>query len=272
MKKSIYLIVGVLALCVFMSGQVFALGFNISVARVYLEVEPGKTYEGFVNIGRAPEQKIIPVEVIINDWKYNNETRQIEELPFNSQPDSCSSWLNLSPTNFELNDDLQKVKVHYSINVPSELDFPEYYSTVYFMSKLPEAVVDIAAVGLKMEAKIGVIFKMTVKNLARVKGEPVSFEVSYNEDEESYDLKYAISNTGNTLLIVEGNYNVIDEEGNLYGRGSIRRTPVSQGATSEMLTQWYGSLEPGEYDFIRTFELGDQAGDIHVSEYRYSQE
>ncbi len=272
MKKSIYLLMGFLALCVFMPGQIFAIGFNISTARVYLEVEPGKTYEGFVDIGRAPEQKIIPVEVLINDWKFNNETRQIEELPFNSQPDSCSSWLNISPTKFELNDDLQKVKVHYTINVPPELDLPEYYSTVYFKSKLPEANVDMDVVGLKMEAKIGVIFKMTVKDLARVKGEPVSFEVTFNEDEESYDLKYAIKNTGNTLLIVEGNYNVIDEEGNLYGRGSIKRQPVSQDTVLEMLTQWFGSLEPGEYDFIMTFELGDQGGDIHISEYHYTQE
>jgi len=255
LRKAIWA-ASVLVLIIFMAGEVYAFGLRVSEARIYLEVEPGKTYEGFIDVARAQGTNEAPVEVLINDWKYDDERDVIEDLPFNSQPDSSSSWINFSPSSFYLDDETPNVKIRYAVNVPPDIDLPEYYSIIYLKTKAPMEVKE-NTIGVQMQAKISVLFKITVKGVGKVSGELKDFNVTENTDEGFFELNYQVRNTGNTILVFEGNYSVIDAEGNLYGRGSVDRTPISKDKEKSFTTKWYGDLEEGEYDFILTLEGAD---------------
>jgi hypothetical protein len=272
MIKKPYLFICVLSAVLLMLSKGYSLGLNISATKVYIEIEPGKNYEGFIDVSRAEKNIESYVEAEINDWKYNDKSQMIENYPINSQKDSCSTWLAATPTKFTLSDSLPQVKVHYTIAVPADLADPEYYSVLYFrtMVKNPDEKND--TVGLKIEAKIAVIFKLTVKGKGISKAEIESFVVKENKERKNYELVYSIKNSGNTLLITEGSYNIIDVEGNLYGRGAMSRSGVSVGSVSDFKDIWNGELKKGEYDFIITFQLNGRLEDVLVAEYHMKKE
>jgi hypothetical protein len=272
MIKKLYVFFTVLIAVLLMLSKGYCLGLNISATKVYIEIEPGKNYEGFIDVSRAEKNTESYVETEISDWKYNDKTHMIENYPINSQKDSCSSWLAATPAKFTLSDSLPQVKVHYTIAVPADLTEPEYYSVLYFKTMVKNPNEQQETVGLKMEAKIAVIFKLTIKGKGITKGEIESFVVKENKEKKTYDLKYNIKNSGNTLLITEGSYNIIDSEGNLYGRGAMARSGVSVGSVSEFKASWNGDLKKGEYDFIITFQLNGKQEDVLVSEYHMKKE
>ncbi|MBN1522463.1 MAG: hypothetical protein JW928_08015 [Candidatus Aureabacteria bacterium] len=240
--------------------QGYSQSFGLDTVRIYEDIEAGKSLEKIIQVTyTAGDNEGKPVQVIVStaDWQHNDVTQQPDLFPANTRPNSCAAWLSFSPQSFILSKDNKVVKVLVSINVPAHLDYPEYNAMLFFSnSKEPDPNTD--KVGFSVETRMAVVVKLNDKAQAIVDGEVKSFDFVKNEEEDGYDLIFQIKNTGNVLLFINGTFNVIDDEGSLYGRGVIERIPISPGVTSTVIQTWYGELSPGEFDVVSTVEIGSK--------------
>ena len=257
MKKAVILLFLVFIL---VPNVVYGQSFSLDTLRVYADIEPGKSVEKFITVtytGGDDDEKQVNVEVKTADWTHNDITHKPDILPANTTENSCVPWINISPRSFVLNKENKTVKVMVNINVPMELEHPEY-NAILFFSTTNKPSENSNKVGVAIETRLAVILKLTDRKQAKIAGEVNSFNVERNDEEDGYDLMLKVKNIGNVLLFIEGTFNVIDEEGNLYGRGNIGRVPVSPNVTSNILHTWYGELDPGEYDVVSTIEVGSK--------------
>jgi len=255
MKKGIGLVF--LVMCLILPNFCHAQNYSLDTVKIYKDIQPGKSYEEFITVsflGHDPTQAA-DIDVVMSDWIYDDISQAVSARPANTQPNSCVPWINVSPSSFSIDGTNKKVQVLCSITVPSELEHPEYNAILFFSTK-PDLDEKDAQMNVTVETRLAVLVKLIDRNKAVLSGEIKSFDVKKNDEEDAYDLLIGTKNTGNILLFIEGDFNVIDAEGNLYGRGQITRTPISPGISQTVLHTWYGELESGEYDVVSTIEMG----------------
>lgn len=241
--------------------QAMALTLKLDKLRVYEVAKPGTTIEGVINIindGDAP----MVTDSGINDFDFDGLTQNVLHKPFNTQPNSCSTWVSLIHTQ-KIIPPNSTTPVRYVIQIPKEgLNHAEYFSLIYIESLLdaPDMGSQIA---LGAKARMGVVVKIGIEGKLNGDGKITAFEVKQlSEGHNTLTINYSFQNTGNYLHKVRGQFSIIDSEGNLFGRGALNYSHAKPGETVSMITPWDGELESGSYDVIAEFRYDPDQVDI----------
>jgi len=70
------------------------------------------------------------------------------------------------------------------------------------------------------------------------------------------EMTLSYKNTGNVWIGAEGTLNIIDEEGNVFGKEAFGPVNTLPGDTRETKVEWLGELEEGTYYAVVTLDIG----------------
>jgi hypothetical protein len=253
-KKS-QMIMGFLgAVFLFSAIPVFAATIQIDSPKIELNLAPGETYSGEI-LAENPTDQDLKLNIYLQDWVYlpdkSGEKRfdAIGSLPF-----SASKWITFNPSEAVV-PPFGKMSVRYTIQVPAEATGGNY-SVLFFETILGEAT-DEEGANVIVAGRIGSLFLLQVKGTVDRRGELVSAEVTPPVGNKPMEITTRFKNTGNTHIILAGNFLIMDADGKVHGRGDLRKLYMLSGDSGEGTTQWVGRLEKGAYQVILTYDLGE---------------
>ena len=275
MTKSMFVVYLLFFLC--MSCSAYAVTIQLNQTKIRLLLAPGETKTDSIVV-LNPEEEPVSIKVYTMDWLYDpvgDGAKSFFEP--GTQERSCSRWLHVYPEQVVV-PPRGASEVKYTITVPEGSE-GGHYSVVFFETELGTAQ-DQEGNYFKLGARMGALILQEDPQTVKRSGKITDFDVNYDPADESISISYTFQNTGNADIILKGDYNIVDSEGNLFGRGSVREIytlPHGEGKTS---ATWEGILPVGDYTVMVTLDLGDDkiitrekhisiAKDIEVKEFAY---
>ena len=241
----------------------FALSVKVDETKVYKNGNPGDILEGAITLFNDEKNISVPFTIELEDVFIDAAAQMTKTKPFDSQPDSCGKWINISPKTLTLAP-MTSQKVNYIITIPKEnLKFPEYFAFIFIATVIdPNSSNMDQKIYVQSKARIGVTVKITISSLAKAEGKIEKFEVLPAKDKEPFKLKYDFKNTGNIFQKVTGSFSVIDDNGNFFGRGNLQPGISKGNDLISIITEWDGELDPGTYDVVAEFKYEPNQVDI----------
>ena len=247
-----------LALCIVIGFSLFFLqmpsyGFsiNISPPSIHLTVAAGWTDSSTITVENKSEDPI-DMRAYVEDWVYDDAGGKKFHPP-GSTPLSCAKWINLFPQKFHL-EAQGKLGVQYTISVPEDAE-GGHYAVIFFESIVGDAEAE-GNVMVRFAGRIGSIIYQETEGKTDRRGSIVSFSCGRPDQNKPLKIKVAIKNEGNAHISATGVMNIIDAEGNIFGRKELGPINTLPGDTAEYETEWLGALDEGAYDVIATFDAG----------------
>jgi len=245
------LFVFICGLIVFSGPLSYAFSINISPPSVYLEVPAGGTDTGTITVTNNGELAM-DMRAYIQDWVYTPGGAK-NFLPPASTPLSCADWINVYPQKFHIEPN-EKMGVQYTISVPEDAS-GGHYAVIFFESIAPLAPSE-SGLTVSFSGRIGSIIYHKTKGKTSQIGSISSFECGRPDENKPLEIKITLKNEGDTHIIAEGVVNIIDADGNIFGRQPVGPINTLPGDSVEYTTEWLGELEEGSYDVIATLDAG----------------
>jgi hypothetical protein len=264
--------------CLLLAGVIFfslsGICYAVDVVRldktkIRMNIAPGQKQAGEI-IAENPTADPKTVRIYLEDWYYLAPFDGTKDFkPANTTKLSCANWINFSPAELTLAP-YAKQKINYTVSVPAQAAGGHY--AVLFVESLlgkPES----EGVGVSLAVRIAALFYIeaqgTIKNDVLV--ENLSLERKSKSNPLNIGLE--LKNLGNVDVTCGGNFNIIDKDGMVYGRGDFNTLYTFPGDTAKLLASWNSDIPKGVYDLIITLDLGKAQeetgigrGDILVKE------
>lgn len=226
---------------------------RINYPKVELELLPGETYSGEI-MTENPTEKDLGLKVYLQDWVYNPAGDGEKTFtPVGSTPLSASAWISFNPAETVV-PPFGRAPVRYTIRVPQ--DAKGGYYSVFFFETVLGVQTDEEGASVLVAGRVGSLFFIDVKGTVDRKGEIKSVEVQPPSGNKPVEIQTVFKNSGNTCVVVGGNFLIMDEEGNIKGRGELNKLYTFPGSEVTGSTQWVGRLEKGTYDVVLTYDMG----------------
>jgi len=221
---------------------------KVDKLQIFEVAKPGQPIEGVINISNDSD-KVLKIATAIGDFGFDGKTQQVKHEPFGTMPDSCARWLRVG---FEYKEITAKTvqALPYVITVPSgEHKYSEYFALLYIESITGDPKLS-DGIALGSRVRMTVVIKISLEGVIKPLGQVTKFEITPAYDTYPMVITYEFKNEGNTFHRVSGAFVIMDEEGNLYGRGTLAHGWAKTGETINVRTLWDGDLDSGEYDLI----------------------
>lgn len=204
------------------------LAFHVDNMLIEAHMDAGQSQTGVITVSNLEPASAagattdsIRIRVYPVDWTLDRKGDP-QFLPAGAQPDSCSSWLQISPIEVEVAPG-QSQTVRYTINVPAGIQ-GTYRCMVMF-----ETVPQPGAKGqhvMLISGRIGAaVYVMVGPQAKRLKID--SFGVTPS------DTELAVENTGNTYVRTKGRIQFQDSAGNIVQQVSLPAAVVLSGQNNE---------------------------------------
>ncbi|MCK5014953.1 MAG: hypothetical protein KAS66_14165 [Candidatus Omnitrophica bacterium] len=249
-KNSIRIVLGawmLICVCASARAQVF-----IAEGKVRRSVFPGENIAGKVTLHNTSDQEV-SMRVYWEDFVYKppfNGTKEF--LRQGTTQHSLVSWVNVSSRALTFPPFATKT-VPYTINVPADMD-KGHYGVLFFEKKNPEVSMEK---GLTVVSRVGCLFFVEPENKRK---EAVLENFRFTEKQLMADF----INQGNVILIPDGTYYIIDEEGMVFDRGQMAKVYVPPGKSAQYTMVFNADLSPGVYTLVMT--IGLEEDDVLVKE------
>ncbi len=239
----------------FISQAAFA-GVRIDKPKIRLAIAPGAYDSGEIKVENTGD-KDLSINVYLEDWVYSPSADDQDKqfMPKGSTPSSCSNWITFFPADFKVAAGGSQV-VRYTVNVPKDA-IGTYYSVMFFETgggEFEDTNQEGRSIMVKVLSRLGALFYVeadgTIKKTAEVK------DLKIFEKLNDLFLNCDFYNTGNTDITVSGTFNVLDQDGNVYARGSIDETFTMANTKTGLASNAKSvNLKQGKYDLILTLEF-----------------
>jgi hypothetical protein len=130
------------------------------------------------------------------------------------------------------------------------------YAVVFFESIVGGDEAAKGNVMLHFAGRIGTIIYLEAEGKVKKAGSITAFTCGRPDQNSPLAINITLKNEGNTYLIAEGVMNIIDKEGNIFGRKELGPINTLQGESADYKAEWLGDLKEGTYDVIATFSTG----------------
>jgi hypothetical protein len=219
----------------------------VNKSKIKLKAQPGESITGSVKVHNTSERSV-EIKVYMQDFDYVEPFEgQKKFLPAGSQDNSCANWVSFSPRQFQLPAFAEK-EVNYSIRVPQ--DASGGYHSILFLEQPAKSV--SGKVGLRVIARIGCLFFVEIGDEPR-QASVQGFTVDDNH------IKAVFANKDNLVLIPEGTFYILDQEGMAVQRGELTTYYIPPDKSREFQIPVKDKIPAGSYSLILTFNLGDEA-------------
>ncbi len=249
-----------------------ATGMAVSPSRFRLVKPAGQTASDQVNItnnSSTPLQVQTDVtDMVIRTGEDGLSIR--DEAPPGSTPHSCARWIQVVGADNLVIPPGQTVPVEFVVSPPPEVKDGGYGAYLFFIGKpvrpAGEKTKQKAAVELVTVPRLGVSVVYEVEGTIRRKGELQRLEVVPPSSSGPMKIRHQFKNTGNAEIWLTGNFHILDEQGLLAGKGTLKTLKTFPGESGFSETVWQDALAPGRYKLMVTFELGPNADQVIVRE------
>jgi hypothetical protein len=239
----------------FLIADAYALGLNIDTPRIVKTVKPSELIDGVIEVNNSGEQEIM-VNIYAEDWDLDKSGQKVYK-PAGTLPNSCSQWITFDRANFNLAPDETR-DVKYSISVPQDAEGGNY-SMIFFETDAGMKKTD-AGTFIRLIGRVGSIVLLEIEGRTDKSAELSQIRVSEIDENKPLKVQYNLKNMGNALIKAMATINIIDKEGNLYGRGEAEQhVYATSGSQTEGYVEYLGSLPEGQYDVILTLDVGENA-------------
>jgi hypothetical protein len=230
----------------------YGFAMNITPPSFKTTVKVGESTTGNITVINKGEIDI-GVKAYVQDWVYDSEGRRTFHAA-GTTPYSCAKWIHLFPTKFQLEAG-KKMGVQYTINVPADAK-GGYYAVIFFESIPMGEYEGEEGVVVRFSGRLGTIAYIETETGSVYNGAIESLSVTPPQSNKPLEMALSFENTGNVYIGAEGILNIIDEEGNIFGKEKFGPLNTLPGDTREAKLEWFGDLEEGTYYAVVTLDIG----------------
>lgn len=235
---------------------------RIDEARVRIELAPGETKTGQVHVSN-PTDGTVSVRVYTEDWEYLDTGNGDKDFfPAGTLPNSASPWITYNPSQLTIGP-YGKDVVDYTITAPAGVEGGTRYSILFFETALGVGQNEEGA-SVSVAGRIGSLFYVDIAGTVRREGSIELLTFTPGRGNKPAVIKTVFKNTGNTAIVLEGEFVLMDADGSVKARAKLNPIYSREGSTTSQESEWAGRLAPGTYDGVFTFDLGE--GQLLVQE------
>lgn len=244
-----------LSLCFLIDNEARAFSINVSPPSIRISVPPGETKSGTVTVENKSDGPI-DIRVYTEDWAYSPDGSK-QFLQAGTTPLSCAKWIATHPQKLHIESN-SRAGVQYTISVPADAA-GGHYAVIFFESIVSEGEATHGNVMLRFSGRIGSIVYLEAEGRIKRSGSITSFTCGRPDQNSPLAINITLKNDGNTHIIAQGVMNIIDKDGNIFGKKELGPINTLPGDTREYKTEWLGDLKEGAYDVIATLDTGVDA-------------
>lgn len=255
-RKS-FLITAIL-LIYFASLPLITHGLGVSLMRlktpkVRVSVPPGGSTSEEIEI-ENPAGEEMAIRVYVEDWVYSSQDGAKNFSAPGTTETSCSNWITFSPKDFSLPPYGKRI-IHITVNVPEDA-IGANYSVIFFETLLSPASKDPGTASVNLMGRLGTLIYVQSEGTIEKKVDFFNLKIARKKDEPGYQITGDIANRGNCNSNIDGTFNIIDNEGNVFARGAFNTAYTLQGDKAVMTAGWDENLPKGEYFIVVSLDAG----------------
>jgi len=234
----------------------------IDRSKIRLFIKPGEKYFGELFVENPTADNRL-MNVYMEDWYYLPENDGSKEfLPAGSLENSCTDWMNFSPSQFTV-PPFGKQRISYSVEVPHDAR-GGYYSAMFFetsVAKLEGASGDDREAGIDLKVRIATLFYLEAEGTVNNQVDISNLSVEKDFSTGGLVLKADFKNKGNLDITATGDFYIIDGQGMIFARGEFNDLYTFPGDAAQILGRWKDSIPPGRYDLVVNLDLDRSKGE-----------
>lgn len=225
----------------------------IEKGKVERTVQPGGTVMESFTVNNTTD-KPVKVKAYFEDFIYEAPFDGKKKfLPAKTTDHSVSGWVNYSPNNFTLAP-YGRQKISYIIKVPQDAK-GGYYGVLFFEEDSGE--VTPQKLGIRIVTRVGSLFFIETNNKSKQ-------SLVKNITADGSTVEGEFHNAGDVIIIPNGTYFVMNQEGVALDRGEVDKLYLPPGESGRFSLDIDQNIPQGKYTVILTFDL--QEGDVVVRE------
>lgn len=256
MKNRIFIVIVLLIIVVFATyKEALAFSINISPPSLRLSAPPGETKTGTITVENKSDAAV-DMRVYVEDWVYAEDGGK-KFMPAGTAPLSCAKWITTHPQKIHIEAN-SKTGVQYVVSVPPDA-IGGHFAVIFFESVVNEGEAVRGNVMVHFSGRIGTIIYMEAEGMVKRTGSITSFTCGRPDQNSPLAINMTLKNEGNTCIIAQGVMNIVDKDGNIFGRQELGPINTLPGDTRNYKTEWLGDLKEGTYDVIATLDAGVDA-------------
>ncbi len=236
----------------FFASTAFGFALNISPPSFHAGVKPGESNSGTITVYNKSDGDI-GILVYTQDWIYNPDGSKTF-LAAGTTELSCAKWIRLFPKKFKLAAG-EQMAVQYTVTLPEDAQ-GGYYAVIFFESVPADVAERDEGMMIRFSGRLGTIVYLETEGRSTKKASVSAFSVTPPESNKPLEMKLSLKNEGNVYIGAEGTLNIIDAEGNVFGKETFGPVNTLPGESRETAVQWLGELEEGTYYAIATLDIG----------------
>jgi len=194
-----------------------------------------------------------------------------DEAPPGTTPYSCARWIQVTGGEKRTIPPGDTVSMEFVVSPPPSVKGGGYGAYLFFVGKpiqpVPKEIPGKAAVQLVTIPRLGVSVVYEVAGTIQRRGTLLRLEVVPPSGAEPLKVRHQFKNTGNAEIWLTGSFHLLDEQGLLVGKGTLKTLKTFPNETGISETAWQGALSPGRYKLMVTLELGPDADQVIVREF-----
>ena len=233
-------------------GDSYAFSLNVSPPSFKATVEPGGSTSGTITVMNTSDEDI-GINIYAQDWLYKSDGSKSFHAA-GTTPLSCAKWIRLFPKKFQV-EAHGKMAVQYTINVPE--DAKGGYYAVIFSESVPLGDEGLEGeMTVRFAGRLGTVVYLETKGKSSRKASIESLSITPPQSNRPLEMTLSYKNNGNVWIGAEGSLNIMDGEGNIFGRKGFGPVNTLPGDTTETKVEWLGDLEEGVYYAVVTLDIG----------------
>lgn len=196
-----------------------------------------------------------------------------DEAPAATTPHSCAKWIQLVQGGELLVPPGETATVEFVVSPPPEIQTGGYGAYLFFIARPvyagPPDKSDKPEVRLVTVPRLGVSVVYEVEGTLQRKGDLLDLKLTPPGATEPMRIRHEFRNTGNAEVVLTGSFHVLDPEGLLVGKGTLKTLKTFPGEAGAIESTWNTTLPKGRYTALITFELGPDAETAIVKELEF---
>ena len=220
--------------------------------KVKLSVSPGENIAGKLILHNTCDENV-NMKVYWEDFVYKPPYDGSKDfLPKGTSDHSAADWVNVTAQTLMFGPFATRT-VSYTVNVPDDIR-QGHYGVLFFEN---EAKQFDGSKGINVVTRVGCLFFIEPENkIKRV--DLKNFQFSEKK------LTASFTNLGNVIVIPEGTFYVINDDGMVFDRGEIKKIYLPPNKTADYSLAFNRDLDPAAYTLVMTITLEDD--DVFVKE------
>ena len=217
--------------------------FNISVSTLKVEVSlnSSQVYTGEISLTNHGSEDLY-IKIYVQDFEYVNPSKGIKKfLPAGSVSHSCADWITFYPQRVILKAH-SLCKIKYKIITPA--DFSSVHWAVMFFEAWPASFRDTSSGGLILIGRVGTLFFVQPRHKCIYKLDIKNVYI------ENGDIYIKLENTGNTFLVPETVFYIMDENNIVLKRGKVPPVYLTPQVSSYIKCDIPKNIPKGKYIMV----------------------